>query len=563
MAPTPSTLGELLQRSSASFPDHTALGMVGGPSLTYRMLQERVDTLAALLRERGIVHGDRVAVIGENMPNWGVAFFAITSLGAVAVPVLIDFPVPVIHHILRHAECSAAVVSRRLLPKVEELESHSCPTLIIMDDLSLQERAGGGDTVSRILRQGRGEFQRMRGAALRAAGRTPVSVAEGDLASIIYTSGTTGHSKGVMLTHRNILADAVATASIVSVTAADRLLSILPLAHTYECTIGLVTPMLLGASVMYLDRPPTAAVLVPALSAVKPTVLLSVPLVIEKIYKNRVQPRLQGTALMRGLNRISPIRRSLHRAAGKKLLQVFGGELRILAIGGAALAPDVEQFLREARFPYAIGYGLTETAPMVAGTPPERTRFRSTGPALPGTEIEIRDADPATGEGEIFIRGPMVMKGYFKDPEKTAAVLDEQGWFRTGDLGTLDADGYLYIKGRLKNMILGPSGKNIYPEEIEGIINEQDVVLESLVYEEQGRLVARIYLDYEKLDRMFSASSLSEPEVRNSIRTLLDDLRSTLNTRLPPHSRIQRIVEQPEPFEKTPTQKIKRHLYVS
>ena len=246
----------------------------------------------------------------------------------------------------------------------------------------------------------------------------------------------------------------------------------------------------------------------------KPTVLLSVPLVIEKIYKNRIHPRLHGSAIMRSLHRISPVRRSLHRAAGKKLKEVFGGELRILAIAGAALAPDVEQFLREARFPYAIGYGLTETSPMVAGTPPERTRFRSTGPALPGTEIEIRNADASTGEGEIFIRGPMVMKGYYKDPERTAAVLDEQGWFRTGDLGVLDADGYLYIKGRLKNMILGPSGKNIYPEEIEGIINEQDVVVESLVYEEQGRIVARIYLDYEKLDRLFPASSLSEAQIR-------------------------------------------------
>jgi len=563
MAPTPTTLRELLDASAQEFGDHAALGMVGGDSVSYRMLRERAERLRDLLRDRGIVHGDRVALVGENMPNWGVAFFAVTSMGAVAVPVLTDFPTPVIHHILRHAECSAAVVSRRMLPKVEDLEDGSCPTLILMDDLSLQDRAHTRDTVGRIVSHGRGEFQRMRGAALRASRRVPSAVQESDLASIIYTSGTTGHSKGVMLTHRNIIADAIATVSIVSVTSADRLLSILPLAHTYECTIGLVCPLLVGASVSYLDRPPTAPVLIPALSAVKPTVLLSVPLVIEKIYKNRVQPRLHGSAIMRGLSRISPVRRTLHRAAGKKLLEVFGGELRILAIGGAALAPDVEQFLREAHFPYAIGYGLTETAPMVAGTAPEQTRYRSTGPALPGTEIEIRDPEPETGEGEIFIRGPMVMKGYFKDPERTAAVLDADGWFRTGDLGVLDADGYLYIKGRLKNMILGPSGKNIYPEEIEGVINEQEVVLESLVYEEQDRLVARIYLDNEKLDRLYSASSLSEPEVRKSIQELLESLRNMINSHLPPHSRIQRIIEQPEPFEKTPTQKIKRHLYVS
>jgi len=563
MATTPTTLKELLEQSAQAFGDRPALGMVGGASLSYRMLQDRAEALRTLLRDRGIVHGDRVVLLGENMPTWGVSFFAVTSLGAVAVPVLTDFPTPDIHHILRHAECSAAIVSRRMLPKVEDLEDSSCPTLILMDDLSLMDRTSTRDTVGRILNHGRGELQRMRGAALRASRRVPSSVQESDLASIIYTSGTTGHSKGVMLTHRNFIEDALATVSIVSVTPSDRLLSILPLAHTYECTIGLVSPLLVGASVFYLDRPPTAAVLIPALSTVRPTVLLSVPLVIEKIYKNRIQPRLHGSALMRGLNRISPVRRRLHRAAGKKLLEVFGGELRILAIGGAALAPDVELFLREARFPYAIGYGLTETSPMVAGTSPERTRFRSTGPALPGTEIEIRNPEPETGEGEIFIRGPMVMKGYYKDPEKTAAVLDAEGWFRTGDLGVLDADGYLYIKGRLKNMILGPSGKNIYPEEIEGVINEQDTVLESLVYEEQDRLVARIYLDYEKLDRLFPANTLSEPEVRNSVRELLESLRSTINSRLPPHNRIHRIVEQPEPFEKTPTQKIKRHLYIS
>jgi long-chain acyl-CoA synthetase len=340
------------------------------------------------------------------------------------------------------------------------------------------------------------------------------------------------------------------------------MLSILPLSHTYECTLGLITPLLIGASVYYLDRPPTGPVLLPALAQVKPTVLLVVPLIVEKIYKSKIHPRLARNALLRGMQHVRVIRKKLHRIAGKKLHASFGGELRILPIGGASLAPDVEQFLHDAGFPYTIGYGLTETSPLIAATPPGKTRLRSTGPALLGTQIVIDDPDPETGEGEILVKGPTVMKGYYKDPERTDEVLTDDGWFRTGDLGILDDDNYLYIKGRLKNMILGSNGRNIYPEELEAIINEFDIVLESLVLEENGTLVARIHPDYEKLDKMLSSSSANESKVREKLHSLLSALHRQINNRLPAHSRIGRIIEQVEPFEKTPTQKIKRYLYV-
>ena len=281
------------------------------------------------------------------------------------------------------------------------------------------------------------------------------------------------------------------------------------------------------------------------------------------MYKAKIHPQLTRGALRKGLYSIPFVRKKLNALAGKKLLQTFGGELRLFTIGGAPLAPDVEFFLREAGFPYAIGYGLTETAPLVAGSGPGKTRYRSTGFVMPGTQIKIAEPDPVTGEGEILIKGPTVMKGYYKDEGRTSEVFTPDGWFRSGDTGVFDADGYLYIKGRMKNMILGANGKNVYPEEVEGIINEQEMVLESLVFQEGNRLVARIYLNYEELERAMEHLRLTESQIRDHIGKLLEDLRATINSRLPGFSRIHRIIEQREPFEKTPTQKIKRHLYTN
>ena len=248
---------------------------------------------------------------------------------------------------------------------------------------------------------------------------------------------------------------------------------------------------------------------------------------------------------------------------GKKLLAMFGGNLKMFCIGGAALSSDVEKFLREASFPYAVGYGLTETSPLVAGTNAVRTKFRSTGPAIPGVEIKIDHADPKTGEGEILVRGDTIMQGYYNDPERTAEVFSSDGWLKTGDLGFIGSDNYLYINGRIKNVIVGPSGENIYPEAIESIVNRSDVVLESLVFQDQGSLAARIHLDYEKLDIEFAENHLSETEIQDHIAVLLEDVRKQVNEQVSTFSRIGKVIEQTEPFEKTPTQKIKRYLYTN
>ena len=556
------TLRALLARSVAHFAERTAFTALDGESMRYGELGARVEALSALLHAQGVIAGDRVALLSENSPSWPVAYFAVTAMGAIAVPILTDFHPTEIRHILRHAECRAAFVSRRMLGVIEEEEFPHLSTRLLMDDLTLIPPGTGRDAMREIIDRGSREFARLKEVAMRVTGRAAVEVREEDTASIIYTSGTTGHSKGVMLTHRNIVSNAVATSQIVDVNREDRFLSILPLSHSYECTLGMVAAVMLGASVTYFDKPPSASVLLPAMARVRPTVMLSVPLVIEKIFKARIHPRLTGNVLMRSLYALPVVRRRLHAAAGKKLLASFGGALRMFVIGGAPIASDVEQFLRDAHFPYAMGYGLTETSPLVAGASPAKTHFRATGPPIPGARVMIENPDPATGEGEILVRGPMVMKGYYKDPKRTAEAMTADGWFRTGDLGVVDRKGYLCIRGRLKNMILGPSGKNIYPEEIESTINEFDLVVESLVFQKDNQLAARVHLNYEELDRLFARLHLTESQIRERMRTLLEELRREINARLASFSRIQRLLEQREPFEKTPTQKIKRHLYV-
>jgi long-chain acyl-CoA synthetase len=540
----PPTLRELIERTAQNHAARPALATIEGDNYPYEVVLRRARQIAAYLASRGVQRGDRVAIIGENSPQWGMAYFGITMMGAVAVPILPDFPAGDIGRIIRHSEVRVVFTTSRLCEKLVDLTPQETGPVVLLDDFTIV----GSNDRQPVLRED------------VAVGPPASAPAPDDLAVLMYTSGTTGHSKGVMLTHGNIVSDAFSLLQIVPVEMHDRFLSVLPLSHTYECTLGLVTPLMVGASVYYMQKPPTAAVLLPALEKVRPTVMLSVPLIIEKIYKSKIYQELTRTPLLRRLYRMPLVRKGLHRIAGRKLLKTFGGKLRIFAIGGAPLAADVELFLREAKFPYAIGYGLTETAPLIAGTHPSDTRYRSTGPALPGTQIRIADPQKETGEGEIQVKGPTVMRGYYKDAERTREVFTDDGWLKTGDLGAMASDGYLFIKGRSKNMILGPSGKNIYPEELESIINEFDTVRESVVYEQQNRLVALVHLDYEKLQK--ALHSLGETDFRARINGMLSDLQQEINERVPLYSRIHKIIEQAEPFQKTPTQKIKRHLYV-
>lgn len=538
------TLPHLIGKSFEQYPDLPSLGFAGEYALSYSELKEKVEATMAFLERHGIKHGDKVALLGPNMPKWGISYLAITFMGAVVVPILPDFHPEEIKNILAHSDAKILFVSRSMESRIEGLNTLSLENIIYLEDFSSK-----GKTSSVLFEEG-------------AKPSIRYQIEEDDLAAIIYTSGTTGKSKGVMLTHKNITFNALSAWKIQPLSKRDRMLSVLPLSHTYENTLGFILPLMHGTSVYYLRKPPTPPVLLPALKKVKPTAMLSVPLIMEKIYRNKILPEFQRNRFMKFIYRIPVFRKGLNRLAGNKLKKTFGGHMEFFGIGGAKLDRNVEKFLKEARFPYAIGYGLTESAPLLAGVNAKTTRLQSTGPAVHGVELKIHDPDPVTGEGEIWARGPNIMAGYYKDPEATKATITEDGWLKTGDLGAFDEDNFLFIKGREKNLIIGASGENIYPEEIESIINNFRHVVESLVIEKKGKLVALVHFNREELEQKYS--DLKE-DVSNRIETiqneLVPELHRYINSKVNKFSQLQKIIIQANPFQKTATQKIKRFMY--
>jgi long-chain acyl-CoA synthetase len=539
------TFPALFNEAVRKYGSHNSYAFVGEKPRTYNDSAREISALTAFLEKLGIKPEDKVALLSNNMPNWSSAYFSITFMGAVVVPILPDFSATEVANVLSHSGAKAIFISKSLLPRLEGFKSDDLKTAIFIEDFSIL-------------------FSENKSIVFdpSAHPEKTYDVAEDDLASIIYTSGTTGRSKGVMLTHKNISFNALKGKVIQSIDENDRFLSVLPLSHTYENTLGLMLPILGGACVYYLKKPPTPAVLIPAMAEVKPTIMLTVPLIMEKIYFNKILPSFREKMILRNLYKISFIRKKLNEVAGKKLYKTFGGHLKFFGIGGAKLNKSVEKFLLEAKFPYAIGYGLTETSPLLAGANPEKSVFDSTGPAIEGIELKINNPDKKTGEGEIWARGPNVMKGYYKEPEMTRDVLTQDGWFKTGDLGVFDSHNNLYIKGRLKNMIVGASGENIYPEEIESVINNFRFVAESLVVQQKGKLVAYVHLNMEELEKKYQ--NLKEDMTRQyeeKKEELLLELQEYVNSQVNKFSQINKVVLQPVPFQKTATLKIKRFLY--
>jgi len=546
------TLQEMLKNSFSLYREEPAIGFVNGRDISYGDLQVAVEQQIFRLAKMKVKPGDKVAVIGGNSPNWVISYFSVLSMGAVAVPILPDFTTEEVSNVILHSGARAAYVSGKLFGKMNEKARQSLEGMILIDNFGEIDKGAEKNSLSGV-------------EEYNPEGRLSVDhfrVKPEDLASIIYTSGTTGNSKGVMLSHKNLTANVYQCAKVEPLGKNEVFLSILPLPHTYENTVGLLLPVAFGALIKYLDRPPTAAVLVPALQQVKPTYLLSVPMVIEKIYKVQIKAKFNRSPVLRRIYRLPAARKFLHRLAGKKLYETFGGRIKFFGIGGAKLDASTERFLVEGKFPYAIGYGLTETAPLIAGDGVKFTRYQSTGRPVSNVEMKINEPDPKTGEGEIWVRGDNVMQGYYKEPEKTAEVLSDDGWFRTGDLGFLDRENFLYIKGRLKNVIVGASGENIYPEEIESVINRFRFVMESVVVERKGKLVALVHFNYEEMEQQYR--HLKEEAIKHveaMKEELLVELKDFVNSQVNNFSKIQMAVVQDIPFEKTATKKIKRYLY--
>ncbi len=541
-----------LAHSIEKYADNDALGFIDEKPMTYAEMGAKISSVQAFLFNLGIDQGDKVIIYSQNSPNWGVVYFALQKSGIVAVPVLPDFSTTELENVIKHSESKAIFISESLRYKLNDIDTTSLDSIVKMEDFSLLSPENSSVRYDK-----------------NANLNIEYHPDEKELSVLIYTSGTTGNSKGVMLSQKNIVSNVIQSAAVQEIQPYFKFLSVLPLSHTYENTISFLLAIYKGASVTYLRKPPTASVLLPALKKVRPHIMLAVPLIIEKVYKSSILPTIKKKALTRALYNFKPTRKLVHRLAGKKLYETFGGRLVFFGIGGAKLDGQVERFLRDAKFPYAIGYGLTETSPLLAGSNPTNTRFRAIGPKVINCELKINDPDPKTGEGEIWAKGPNVMLGYYKNEEETRKVLTEDGWFKTGDLGVFDKDGWLSHKGRLKNLIVGASGENIYPEEIESIINNFRYVVESLVVQKKGKLVALVHFNREELEKkvreMRTELGDKMEEISHNVDEKIEELKVELqqyiNSRVNKFSKIQQFISHPTPFIKTATQKIKRYLY--
>ncbi len=500
---------------------------------TYSSFKGKCDSLSKKLTQYGIGAGDKVAILSQSMPNWSVAFFSSAPFGRIVIPILPDSSENEVTNILTHSESKVIFVSQKLAGKVNQ-ECRDKMTLVI--DIDTFE----------VLQADDDKFT--------CDGRTSNPTPD-DIAAIIYTSGTTGSAKGVVLSHRNLASNVITCYHSCKRGEKDRWLSVLPMAHTLEMTLSMLYPMYCGATVYYLPKPPVASLLMKALKIVKPTTMLTVPLIIEKVYKGSVLPTIQKSRTLTWMNQ--HMNGLMCKIIGMKLKATFGGHISFYGIGGAKLDPEVENFLLKAGFPYAIGYGLTETSPLLGYSMNRWRTVGSFGYPVYNVKLKLHNINPETGEGEVVAKGPNVMLGYYKDPKRTKSVFTEDGWFRTNDIAVQDEKGRFFIKGRNNNMILGPSGENIYPEEIENVINNVEGVSESIVVERGGKFVALV----QPVENYIQWDNESEDKIYEKLDSWKAKVLKITNKNVSKASQVSSVEVMKEPFEKTATQKIRRFKY--
>ena len=519
-----------------------------GAGLTYGQVADEIARLHEIFRICHVAPGDKIALLGRNSASWAVVWLATVTYGAVIVPILPDFRPDDVHHIVKHSDAMLFFVADALFAPLDPGQLRDVGAVFSLADF-------------RLLHCRKESLAK----SLEAAARSPrgrrfpdpedfrvADVEDGRLAAIVYTSGTTGFSKGVMLPHRSLLANVVFAKANMPLEPGDTIVSFLPLAHAFGCAFEFLFPFASGCAITFLAQTPSPKIILDAFGAIRPRLILSVPLVIEKIYAKRLAPALEKETT-KLLMRIPPVRRILQRKIKEKLVAVFGGRFREIVIGGAALNGDVERFFRAIGFPFTCGYGMTECGPLISYAGWRDHKLGGVGRKVDTLEVRIDSADSQRVPGEILVRGVNVMAGYYKNPEATAAAIDADGWLHTGDLGVIDAEGTIFISGRSKTVILGPSGQNIYPEEIEAKLNSLPFVAESLVIERNGSLFALVYPDLERVDQL----RLDERELVQR----MEKNRLTLNRVLPSYASIAKIDIYSEEFQKTPTKKIKRFLY--
>jgi long-chain acyl-CoA synthetase len=521
-----------------------------GRALSYGQAADEIMRLHEVFRICHVGPGDKIALLGRNSASWAVVWLASVTYGAVVVPILPDFRPDDVHHIVNHSDAVLFFVADALLAPLDAKKLRDVVAVFSLTDFRVLHcrKESLARSLADVLVPARDARRKQ-----EPPERFQIAAVEDErLAAIVYTSGTTGFSKGVMLLHRSLLANVVFAKKNMPLEPGDTIVSFLPLAHAFGCTFEFLFPFTSGCAITFLAQTPSPQIILDAFGKVRPRLILSVPLVIEKIYAKRLRPALEKETT-KLLMKIPPVRRILHRKIREKLVAVFGGRFREIVIGGAALNGDVERFFFAIGFPFTCGYGMTECGPLISYSGWRDHKPGGVGRKVDTLEVRIDSADPRAVPGEILVKGANVMAGYYKNPDATAAAIDADGWLHTGDLGVVDTEGTIFIRGRSKTMFLGPSGQNIYPEEIEAKLNSLPFVGESLVIERKGKLFALVYPDLERVDQL----RLHE----RALVQRMEKNRLALNRILPPYASIAKIDVYSEEFQKTPTKKIKRFLY--
>lgn len=524
---------------------------VSGRHLTYGDMAGTIARIHLMYETIGVKPGDNIAICGKDSINWVLVFMATVTYGAVIVPILPEFNPHDVTHIVNHSEARFFFVSRSIWELMEPDQLLNLMGVFSVDDFKcLEQRAG--EELMRALRLLTRRFRSRYPKGYRAEDIRYIDRDNSEVVEINYTSGTTGFSKGVMLTGENLAGNVCFGIETQLHFRCSRALAFLPLAHAYGCAFDMLTPLAVGSHVTLLGKTPSPRILVKAMSEVKPNLVICVPLILEKIYKSQILPMISKGA-MRWTLAVPFLDSYIYSKIRRKLIDVFGGEFEEVIVGGAPLNHEVEEFLYKIKFPFTVGYGMTECGPLISYTPWKEFKVGSSGRLLPDMEALVLSEDPENIPGEVCVRGPNVMKGYFKNPKVSEEVIDSDCWLKTGDMGTLSKDGTIFLRGRSKTMILSASGQNIYPEEIEAKLNNMPYVAESLVVEREGKLVALVYPDYDALDRF--DIPLAEMD------STLENIRKELNALVAPYERITKIILMPNEFEKTPKRSIKRFLY--
>lgn len=521
-------------------------------SYTYGQVAEEIAKLHLLFNHCSLRRGDKISVIGKNTSHWCIAYMATITYGAVVVPILQDFNPNDVHHIINHSESVFLFTSDNIWENLEEEQLTDLRGVFSLTDFRcLHQR--DGETIERFMKEIPQKMHKKYPKGFHKEDILYTTLGNEKVMLLNYTSGTTGFSKGVMLTGNNLAGNVTFGIRTELLKRGENVLSFLPLAHAYGCAFDFLTATAVGTHVTLLGKTPSPKILMKAFDEVKPNLIITVPLVIEKIYKNVIQPLISKKGMKWALS-IPLLDGQIYGQIRKKLIDAMGGRFKEVIIGGAAMNSEVEEFFARIKFPFTIGYGMTECGPLISYAPWNEFIPSSSGKILDIMEVRIQSADPCNETGEIQVRGENVMAGYYKNPEATQEVFTEDGWLRTGDLGTLDINGNIFIRGRSKTMILSSSGQNIFPEEIEARLNNMPFILESLVVERNKRLVALVYPDYDSLDSL----GLNNPA---NLKTIMDENLKNLNTAVASYEKVNQIQIFPTEFEKTPKRSIKRFLY--